>query len=400
MAAHVRPSQNPVITTMQVAMQALFGGLVLFVVIRAFLVSSHPTGWIVALSAALCVVYVAVLLSHSLSDPRRRIRIRSIGVALLAILSLLLVWMTLDAAYLLFPLSFLFLEQLPLGVGLVSVCLFAVVEVSLIGIHHGWTVGGVLGPLAAAVVAMIVGLTVSAWRQQAARSERLYHDLLAVQEQLARSEREAGVLAERARLAREIHDTVAQALSSISLLLSAAERTDPDGPALGEIRLARETASASLAETRSFIRELTPPLLDEQTFPGALRRLADTQWQGHGLSIEIRADDALRVPMAAQTAMLRVAQGAMANVIAHAHATRASIEVTRGADDVTLCIGDDGVGISPEVLESASGRAITPGSFGLHAIRDRVAQLGGTTTIDSGPGRGTRVIVRLPVGTS
>lgn len=391
------PSQAPVIIGMQIAMQALFAGLVCFVIARTLITPSRWTAWILVLCCLLCLSYVAVLLTHALRDSRQRLTLRSAGLGVLAGLTLALVWMTTDAAYLLFPLSFLFLEYLPHRAGLVSVCAFSVAETILIGVRHGWTVGGVLGPMASALVAIIVGLTTAAWRQQASRAEGLYRDLLAVQGQLAQSERQAGILAERARLTREIHDTVAQGLSSITLLLNAVERADPASPAMDEIRLARETASTSLAETRSFIREFTPPLLADQTLAAALRRLAATQWRTPGLAIEIMADDSPALPMPLQTALLRVAQGAMANVVTHAHATHARIKIVREQDAVTLSVCDDGVGMDPEAPACSLEHSTARGSFGLRAIGERVEQLGGSTVIDSSPLRGTRLSVRLPV---
>lgn len=401
------PPRAPGIIALQVAMQALFAGLLGLVVVRSLLAPDGRTVRVVVLSAVLLVLYVAVLLLHGMTDPRRRAAARLVGLALMAAVTLMLVWATVDAAYLLFPLSFLFLEHLPPRPGTASVCLYCLAVVILIGGHDGWTVGGVVGPVAASGVAIIVGLTVRAWRDQARQAQMLYRDLLKVQDQLARSEREAGVLAERSRLAREIHDTVSQSLSSIALLLNAAERADPDGAALDQIRLARETASASLAETRRFIKELTPPQLDEQSLPAALRRLAATQWSSSGLSIEVRAADPGPLPMPVQAALLRVAQGAMANVVGHARADRAVIELAASSGGVGLTVADDGIGMDTAAVEGRLGRGEPDdarpgvrGSFGLRAIRERVAQLGGTLSLESSPGRGTRLRVWLPVDSS
>lgn len=375
-------------------MQALFAGLLGFVVVRSVLTPSVPSGRVVTLSLLLLVLYVVVLLTHALPDPRRRTAARLSCLALMAAVTLVLVWTTIDAAYLLFPLSFLFLEYLLPGPGTAGVAVYCLAVVVLIGEHNGWTVGGVVGPVAASGVAIIVGLTVRAWRDQARRAEMLYRDLLEVQDQLARSEREAGVLAERSRLAREIHDTVSQSLSSITLLLNAAERADPDGAALEQVRLARETASASLAETRRFITELAPPQLDEQSLPAALRRLAATRWSSSGLRVEVRDADPGSLPMPVQAALLRVAQGAMANVVGHAHADHAVIELVRQRGGISLTITDDGIGMNPV----AAGQGGSGSSFGLRAIRERAEQLGGTLCLESSPGQGTRLEVWLPLG--
>jgi signal transduction histidine kinase len=219
-------------------------------------------------------------------------------------------------------------------------------------------------------------------------------ELLDTRDQLAVTEHESGVLAERARLAREIHDTLAQGLSSIQLLLHAAERADPDGPGVEHIRLARETAATGLVDARRFIRELAPPDLDDQGLGGALRRLAHTQWAAQGLEVEVRVADAVPLPMHVQTALLRIAQGAIANVVQHAHADSAVIELVADADGLRFTVSDDGDGFDLRAAESGDGGA-TSDSFGLQAARERVQQLGGTLVVESAPGRGTSLTVLL-----
>lgn len=93
------------------------------------------------------------------------------------------------------------------------------------------------------------------------------------------------------------------------MLLHAAERADPDRPGTEHIRLARETAAANLADTRRFIRELAPAALVDQGIGAALRRLAETQWEGDSLCVQVRVADSLDLPMYLQTAFLRIAQG-------------------------------------------------------------------------------------------
>lgn len=117
-----------------------------------------------------------------------------------------------------------------------------------------------VGPIIGAAVAVAIGLGYQALYREAAERGRLIDELMNTREELASTSRDAGKFAERERLAAEIHDTVAQGLSSIQMLLHAAERADPDSPAIRQISLARETAADSLAETRQLIAELTPAL--------------------------------------------------------------------------------------------------------------------------------------------
>ena len=189
-----------------------------------------------------------------------------------------------------------------------------------LGLHGGWTVGGIVGPLVGAGVAILIGLGYRSLARESQEREQLMAELIATRDQLAETEHESGVLAERARLAREIHDTVAQGLSSIQMLLHAAEREAPDGPGVEYVRLARDTAATNLVDARRFVRELTPAALVDQGIGAALRRLAETQWSSDSLDVHVRVSDAIDLPIHVQTALLRIAQGAMANVVQHADA--------------------------------------------------------------------------------
>ena len=163
------------------------------------------------------------------------------------------------------------------------------------------------------------------------------------------------------------------------------------------VRLARETAATSLADARRFVRELTPAALVGQGVGAALRRLAETQWSSDGLEVQVRVSDELDLPIDVQTALLRIAQGAMANVVQHAAARHATIGIERDDATVRLTIADDGRGFDPAAVavERASGAS---DSFGLTAARERVDQLGGALTIDAAPGRGTTITVELGIG--
>jgi signal transduction histidine kinase len=233
--------------------------------------------------------------------------------------------------------------------------------------------------------------------REAAERQNLIEDLLATRTELAAAARDAGTLAERERLAREIHDTVAQGLSSIQLLLHAAERTVTDPAALEHLGLARDTAAANLQETRRFIRELTPPALDTQTLPGALTRLAASMERtatndprATRVSVHVTGDP-VRLSMPLEATRLRIAQGSLANVSQHAHATRAEVTLSYMTDEVALDIVDDGRGFA--VAETGTR---SPDSFGLVAIRQRVEQLGGSFVLESTPGQGTAVAVTFP----
>lgn len=384
---------TPVFVGLRTGLHALFLALAGVVVVRAVVAPTEASVTVIALTVVLVVTYAfGALLT-------RTIRARGIlPLAWLAVLTVewaVLLWLIPDAAYLVFPLFFLYLHLLGRWWGSAAILGSTIVAICALGFHSGWTVGGVVGPLVGAGVALLIGLGYQALAREAEQREALVRELIATQGQLAATEHESGVLAERARLAREIHDTLAQGLSSIQMLLHAAERADPERPGIEHIRLARETAAANLIEARRFIRELTPPQLDDQSLGGALRRLAATQWASHGLDVQVRVSDTITLPMHLQTALLRIAQGAIANVIQHAQATTATITIAVEADRLHFAVTDDGTGFDP--LLASKDAAEKSDSFGLQATAERVQQLGGTLTIESPPGGGTTLAVDLRV---
>ncbi|MHC5796992.1 sensor histidine kinase [Lacisediminihabitans sp. FW035] len=384
---------TPVFVGLRTGLHLLFGVLTVLVIGRAILVPTRASVALVALSCMLLATYATGGIFARASRTRGRVP----GLVWLALVTaewVLLLWLNSVAAYLVFPLFFLYLHLLGRRIGTVMVIATTVVAILVLGAEGGWTVGGVIGPVVGAAVAVMIGLGYQALAREAHERELLMAELIATRDQLVATEHESGVLAERARLACEIHDTVAQGLSSIQMLLHAAERADTDRPGLEHIRLARETAASSLADTRRFIRELTPPNLDEVGLGGTLRRLAETQWAGHGLVVNVRISDSLSLPMQLQTALLRIAQGAMANVIQHAEARTATITLAVDSEALTFTVADDGRGFD-SAEPSASHSARKTDSFGLQATQERVDQLGGILTVESAPGKGTIVTVNL-----
>lgn len=378
---------------LRTGLHIFFTSLVALVVIRAIVTASPSSIVVIPLAAVLLATYG--LGGRVLS--RGRARLRASGV--LWLLALTVEWLLLlslmpEAAYLVFPLSFILLHLLPDWWGILTVLGATGLSIGALGLHSGFSQGGIVGPLVGAGVAIVISLGYRSQAAQTVERERLMRELVATRGQLAATEHESGVLAERARLAREIHDTVAQGLSSIQMLLHAAERADPERAGSEHIRLARETAAASLADTRRFIRELAPAALVDQGIGPALRRLAETQWERGALRVEVQVADSLELPMYLQTAFLRIAQGAMANVVQHARAATAIISIQQDDDSVQLRISDNGCGFDRDG-STARREAGASDSFGLTATRERVDQLGGELVILSSPGAGTVLTVTL-----
>ncbi|WP_308468337.1 sensor histidine kinase [Rathayibacter soli] len=395
-SAQIHSALTPVFTALRVGLHILFVGLTLFVVVHAMLTGAaagaSSTIAVIVLGLALLVVYGSASFFH-LSTSKL---LWPIWLVVLVVLCLSLMALTADAAYLVFPLFFLLLHLIRQPWNVIAVAALTACAIIALAWHIALSVSVVVGPIIGAAVAVAIGVGYQALYREAREREALIRDLVATREQLAATEREAGVLAERARLAREIHDTVAQGLSSIQLLLHAVERADEHHPAIDHVRLARETAATNLAETRRFIRELTPPALEEQTLEGALRRLASRTTETAGLPIHVTiSGDPISLPMDVETALLRIAQGSLANVTQHARASQVELTLSYMDDSVSIDIVDDGQGFDPTALPAHPGS--THESFGLRAIRGRAEQLGGYVVIESRPGSGTAVAVSLPL---
>lgn len=389
------PSLAPVFSSLRLVLNLIVVGLTSFVIVREAL-AGGVRGWsAVVLAILFLAIYGAgVRLRHRFEAGRHPVVV--VWLAILTAGALALVWISPSAAYLVFPLFFLYLYLLPTRWGVVVVTAVTLMTITIFEIEGRLTAAGVIGPVVAAAVAVALGLGYRALYAESQERQRLIEELLSTRQELAEKEREAGMLGERSRLAREIHDTVAQGLSSIQLLLHAAERADGERPGIQHIRLARETAAANLEETRRFIRELTPQALDNETLVGALRRLAESTGSSTGaesprVTFHISGDPA-PLPMPIETALLRIAQGALANVMQHSGANHVTITLTYMEESVSLDIVDDGTGFDPD---AARHGAVDRGgaSFGLVAMRERVDSLGGALVIESTSGRGTALAV-------
>jgi signal transduction histidine kinase len=385
--APVHTPLTPIFIGLRISLHGIFVALTTFMVVRAILLAGAEAPWVIALGFVLLAAYLAgAFLARSATSPVGP----RVWLAVLTTVVLALVPLTPDATFLIFPLFFLQLHLLPFRWAIPVIVATTAFAIVVFAGNSGWTVGGVLGPAIGATVAIVIGLGYRALYREARQRQLLIDELLATREMLALREREAGVLQERSRLAREIHDTVAQGLSSIQMLLHAAEREGSGQAALEHVRLARETAATNLAEARRFIRELTPPALEQQTIGAALARLAEANTVD-SLAVTFHSSgEPVELPMRLETALLRIAQATLANVRQHANAGRAEITLTYLDNWVGLDIVDDGRGFSPRAIDAAASERT---SFGLTAMSQRVEQLGGTLTIESRPGAGTAIAV-------
>jgi signal transduction histidine kinase len=220
-----------------------------------------------------------------------------------------------------------------------------------------------------------------------------------LQEQLLTQARDAGVSAERRRMAREIHDTLAQGLMGIITQLQAAQGA---GAAVGgeearHIELAISLARESLTEARRSVQALSPQPLAEARLPDAIQDVAGRWCELHALEVSFTTTGTPRVMRPeVEVALLRTAQEALANVAKHAHATRVGLTLSYMEDVVTLDVRDDGVGFA---TVNGSGPRRPPdatGGFGLGGMRQRVEGVAGTLEIESEPDGGTAVCAAIP----
>ncbi|MFI9029473.1 sensor histidine kinase [Streptomyces sp. NPDC053560] len=374
-----------------------------FVLLGASLVRflvRHPgeprTPWIIALSAVLAVLYVLVPALRGRFTPRRPTRLT--WLTLVVGVWVVLVVLAPSFAWCAVPLLYTGLRTLPPRAAVALVALLTVFVVAAQLKLAGWADPNLLlAPPAVAAVATAVFVHM---QRQSARQRALIDDLVRTRRDLAATERREGTLAERQRLAMEIHDTLAQGLSSQRMLLQAADRiwlSDTE-QARGHVRSAAAVAERNLAEARRFVHDLAPAdLADGGSLTEALRTLA-TRESTDALTVRCHIEG---TPTAlsdrVEATVLRIAQGALANVREHARATTATLTLTCLDDQIVLDIADDGRGFDPGTTpESAAGRHDLRG-HGLPAIRARLRQAGGTLTIESAPGEGTVLSASIPL---
>ncbi len=197
-------------------------------------------------------------------------------------------------------------------------------------------------------------------------------------------------LEERQRLARELHDSVSQALFGIGLGARTARTlldTDP-AKAVAPVDYVLSLAEAGLAEMRALIFELRPEALEQEGLVAALQKQAAAMRARYGIAVETDLPAAIEAPQPVQEALYRIAQEALHNIVKHARATTATVEAGSVDGVTTLRIVDDGVGFDP-------GGSF-PGHLGLKSMAERAEKLGGTFAIESAPGAGTTIQVSIP----
>ncbi|MFJ6935239.1 sensor histidine kinase [Streptomyces sp. NPDC101132] len=391
--AATQPAQNEGTRALAAVMHGAFFALLAASLAR-FLIR-HPgearTPWIIALSVTLALLYV---LGPALGAAPTLRRLCWLGLVIAT--WVVLVLLAPSFAWCAVPLFYTALRTLPPRAAIVLVALLT----TLVVIAQLQLAGGPFDPnllLAPPAVAALATAVFLHMERQAERQRALIDDLIRTRRELAATERREGTLAERQRLSMEIHDTLAQNLSSQQMLLQAADRTWDTDPATARrhVRTANEIAARGLAEARRLVHDLAPPGLDGGgSLPDALRALD----AGPEVTVRFHLEGTpVPLPERARAALLRIAQGALANVREHSGARTAALTLSFLGDQVVLDVADDGRGLAaPDPARPADPADPTRG-HGLPAMRARVSQLGGTLTVESTAGEGTVLSASIPL---
>ena len=407
-------STPAVLSALRVTLHVSFAALLVLAAVRAVLRLSRAPGGgamiavVLGLSVLLAAVYLAgTLVENRVARGRARreaLRWGPVWLGLIAALWAALALLSPDFSWVAFPLFFLCPVVLPTAAALVAIVVLTGVVVLSQYLHAApgaFTAGMALGPAIGAIVALLVSFGYRALYEDTRRHVRAIRDLESTRAELARQERDAGTMAERDRLSREIHDTLAQGLTSIVLVSRAAqrslERAELDA-ARAQLAAIEDTAAADLAEARRFVRDLAAPAPGD-SLPAVLAEVCHRTREtaravGAPLTCEFTVEGAVpELPAPQRTLFVRAAQSTLANVTSHARASRAVVTLAGWDDAVTLDVVDDGAGFRPR---SAADDA-RDDSFGLAHLRRRAHELGAVLTVESEPGAGTAVNLRLPL---
>ena len=205
--------------------------------------------------------------------------------------------------------------------------------------------------------------------------------------------------AERRRISMELHDQVGQILTAVRMNLHALQKTCSAPEMLASIQDNLSVIDEAVHQVRDLSVNLRPQLLDDFGLVVAVRWYLDRQAKNNRVAVEfvsLSVQDEDRFPAALETACFRIVQEGMTNIIRHAHANRISVKLERAGNDLLLVISDDGTGFDINAARAAGSAAAT---LGLRGMEERAQAVGGTLTIDSAPGRGTRISASFPLST-
>jgi signal transduction histidine kinase len=373
----------------------LFAVLVVTTAVVMVAESKPPLAWQLACVAAMGVAY-AVWGRRGLGGGDAHAAV----VYVVGAWGLMLVLMALDATGTAWILTFGLFPQtwasLPRNRAAATVVV-AVVGIAVVRVwrvpHTGDEVVGIaIGTVIMLVLSLALGLFIDRIVREADSRARTIDELRRTQAELAAAERAQGVAAERERMSREIHDTLAQGFTSVVTLARATQSALDRGNldlVRERLRVIEQTASENLAEARLIVAEMTPGHLQSRTLAEALQRLVDAVADGSGMTGRLVVEgEPVVLPANSEVVLLRSAQEGLANVRRHSCAGSFEVRLRYAADaPVSLEVTDDGVGFD---------RSAERQGYGLDGATARAAEVGGRFEVQSAPGHGARVRVEVP----
>ena len=355
---------------------------------------------LVVLLVALGALVVAYAVVGGPALGRRDHRRMAVYLVVLVAVIAVLAWVLPELLFLMFlafPQAWFMASSLRAGIAWTLALGVAATAGPLVHVAQGTEpVHGPAQTLVGVAFSLAMGVWVFGVLEHSRQRSLLIQELQSTRAELATLHHQQGIGAERERLAREVHDTLAQGYTSIVVLAQTAAAALPGDPSSAAERLAliEEVARENLAEARAMVAAFAPVALDAATLVEALHRLAERFGRETGIAtrLDTSALDGVDTGLSRteEIVLLRGAQEALANVRRHASASAVVLRVSRvgtGEDaQVSVHVEDDGVGFDP---------ADTPG-VGLAGLRDRAEEVGGGVDVSSVPGEGTRVTVRVP----
>jgi signal transduction histidine kinase len=363
--------------------------------ILEFIEQSHPYLWLLS---AILALYGLLLGFQSLITRDSPLRAHIyLGLQTALIIGAMLLYFELDFFALLFlPLGGQAMFLFPRKTAFVWIAIFGIAIIVGQTIQFGWPGGLSFTFLYLAGLLFVASFSTLMMRADEARlrSDQLLDELQGAHRQLQEYAGQAEELAtakERNRLARELHDSVAQTLYGLTLQAEAASRklnqgqTDEVGNYLREIR---ESAQQTLQETRLLIFELRPPILEQEGLASALRARLESVESRSGLKTQIDLQELGRFPSGIESGLYGISNEVLNNILKHSHASEVTVSLAKQPGKIVLAISDNGVGFD---LASAEHH----GGLGLRGMRERAEQIGGDLQVKSGK-NGAQVSVEVP----
>ena len=242
-------------------------------------------------------------------------------------------------------------------------------------------------------VANVLSLAIAHVQTDRMIEQRVAEQTRVIEQQWIAAAQDKAVLEERQRLARDLHDSMTQALYGVTLHAQAARRSlaaNDVSTAAESLRALQDTAQSVLDEMRLLIFDLRPPILEQAGLSAALQERLEAVEGRANLRTTLNVEGVHNLPPLIEQALYRIAQEALNNALKHAHGSHISVQLQQTPTHVILVIGDDGVGFDPNTERGA-------GELGLRGIEERVTHLGGHYKLRSVPGDGTELRVEVPL---